>query len=252
MNREELINLVENTFGNYAIKTVSKTDVGKGAYLPDKGQREIMTELGIVPIHDNHIQIKELFTNNILTVSYYPSERVGSGRGAEIRMGLTDLMSYISRNDEILFTNDSNNVFIYNLSNLSNLDSDNNVNEENIYSQVDVKLLRERATNINIMPSQVEQIVRVYPRNNVLRTYVKERSNYSCEMPGCDYIGFNKNDGKKYIEIHHVTPLSEGGEDSINNTVALCPNCHRKIHYSENKEEIKLSLYSYLDTVISS
>ena len=65
-------------------------------------------------------------------------------------------------------------------------------------------------------------------------------------MPDCDYIGFNKDNGKKYIEIHHVNPLSEGGEDSINNTVALCPNCHRKIHYSKNKEEIKQLLQNFL------
>jgi 5-methylcytosine-specific restriction protein A len=30
--------------------------------------------------------------------------------------------------------------------------------------------------------------------------------------------------------MHHVTPLSGGGEDTTGNTVALCPNCHRKMH----------------------
>ena len=32
--------------------------------------------------------------------------------------------------------------------------------------------------------------------------------------------------------------LSEGGEDSIENTVALCPNCHRKMHVVNLQEDI--------------
>jgi 5-methylcytosine-specific restriction endonuclease McrA len=245
MTKKELINLVENIFDTYGIKIVSTTDVNKSAYVPNMLQKQIFESFGINPLNRRQdIEIKELFTNRILTISYYATLRVGANRSPEPRMGLTDLISYLSVGDEILFTKDNNNIFIYNLSGL-----DDNVSEENLYSQIDVELLRERATNINTTPSQVEQTVRVYPRNNILRTYVKERSNYSCEMPDCDYIGFNKNDSKKYIEIHHVDPLSEGGEDSISNTVALCPNCHRKIHYAENKEELKQTLQSYLTTL---
>ena len=82
-----------------------------------------------------------------------------------------------------------------------------------------------------------------------LKTYVKERSNYSCEMPSCDYIGFNKTDGKQYIEVHHVIPLSEGGEDSMHNTVALCPNCHRALHYASNREGMRQMLLDHLRDV---
>ena len=31
--------------------------------------------------------------------------------------------------------------------------------------------------------------------------------------------------------------LSKGGEDSEHNTVALCPNCHRKMHILNNKSD---------------
>lgn len=31
------------------------------------------------------------------------------------------------------------------------------------------------------------------------------------------------------METHHVVWLSQGA-DSVDNTVALCPNCHRKMH----------------------
>lgn len=34
-----------------------------------------------------------------------------------------------------------------------------------------------------------------------------------------------------YLEVHHRVPLSCGGEDTVENAIALCPNCHRKAHY---------------------
>jgi len=40
-----------------------------------------------------------------------------------------------------------------------------------------------------------------------------------------------KKNGRPYLEVHHVVPLSKGGEDTISNAVALCPNCHRKAHF---------------------
>jgi 5-methylcytosine-specific restriction protein A len=40
-----------------------------------------------------------------------------------------------------------------------------------------------------------------------------------------------KTDGRPYLEVHHVVPLSKGGHDSVSNVVALCPNCHRKAHF---------------------
>jgi len=31
--------------------------------------------------------------------------------------------------------------------------------------------------------------------------------------------------------FHHITPVSEGGDNSIDNVEALCPNCHSEIHH---------------------
>lgn len=37
--------------------------------------------------------------------------------------------------------------------------------------------------------------------------------------------------GTPYLEVHHKIPMAEGGKDSLENTIALCPNCHRKAHF---------------------
>ena len=34
-----------------------------------------------------------------------------------------------------------------------------------------------------------------------------------------------------FLEVHHVKSLSDGGEDTLDNVIALCPNCHREKHY---------------------
>ncbi len=36
-----------------------------------------------------------------------------------------------------------------------------------------------------------------------------------------------------YLEVHHIKSLREEGEDTLANTIALCPNCHKEIHLGE-------------------
>ncbi|MDU6483465.1 MAG: HNH endonuclease [Paeniclostridium sordellii] len=33
--------------------------------------------------------------------------------------------------------------------------------------------------------------------------------------------------------------LSKGGDDTIENTAALCPNCHRKMHIINDEEDVE-------------
>ena len=64
-----------------------------------------------------------------------------------------------------------------------------------------------------------------------------------------DPAPFRTKRGVPYLEVHHVRPLSEGGPDTVDNAVALCPNCHRKAHFSEDSSEIRSRL---LDIVTQS
>ncbi|MFV3370974.1 HNH endonuclease [Pseudomonas sp. NY15435] len=38
-------------------------------------------------------------------------------------------------------------------------------------------------------------------------------------------------DGKPYPEVRHVVRLADGGEDTVENAIAICPNCHRLRHF---------------------
>lgn len=41
----------------------------------------------------------------------------------------------------------------------------------------------------------------------------------------CSLCGFDK-----VTEEHHIIPLSKGGNDTKENKIVLCPNCHRLVH----------------------
>lgn len=38
--------------------------------------------------------------------------------------------------------------------------------------------------------------------------------------------------GHPFLEVHHIHMLKDGGADTPDNVIALCPNCHRKRHYA--------------------
>ncbi|MCF5216690.1 HNH endonuclease, partial [Pseudomonas syringae] len=40
-----------------------------------------------------------------------------------------------------------------------------------------------------------------------------------------------KKDQSPYLEVHHRKRLADGGEDTVANAIAVCPNCHRKAHH---------------------
>ena len=75
------------------------------------------------------------------------------------------------------------------------------------------------------------------------------RANYTCELvsDSDSHNSFIADCTKKnYVEAHHLIPMKEQENynyslDNALNIVALCPNCHRMIHYSEQsvrKEKI--------------
>ncbi len=86
-----------------------------------------------------------------------------------------------------------------------------------------------RATTSSKQPGKRLAQSSVYERNPYVVTAALRRANGRCQL--CEQEApFKKPDGEPYLEVHHIIWLSKGGEDTLENTVALCPNCHRKMH----------------------
>ncbi len=71
-----------------------------------------------------------------------------------------------------------------------------------------------------------------YYRSQALKFYVVARSKGICEA--CDSNAPFQTKSGPFLECHHVHRLADGGPDHPQNVVALCPNCHRRAHYSRD------------------
>ena len=90
--------------------------------------------------------------------------------------------------------------------------------------------------------SGTREIISKQPdRNPYVAEYVKRRANGICELCSKPAPFLNKHK-KPYLEEHHIVWLSKGGSDTVDNTVALCPNCHRRMHVLDHAEDRKLLL----------
>lgn len=83
-----------------------------------------------------------------------------------------------------------------------------------------------------------EVIVTQRKRDPYITEYARLCADGICQL--CDNPApFKRPNGEPYLESHHIIWLSDGGEDTVENTVALCPNCHRKMHVVSLEEDVK-------------
>jgi 5-methylcytosine-specific restriction endonuclease McrA len=82
----------------------------------------------------------------------------------------------------------------------------------------------------NAVPSRVEVRMMRFERDPRVVAAARRRADGRCESCGCT-APFLDDEGQPFLEVHHVVPLAEGGPDTLANAVALCPNCHRFLHY---------------------
>ncbi len=101
----------------------------------------------------------------------------------------------------------------------------------------------------SIHPKQSNITTTVYLRDPFVKAWVLSNAVGKCEA--CQLPApFHRTDGTPYLEVHHLIPLSEGGSDTISNALAVCPNCHRKLHFSLDKESLKLEIESKIPRLI--
>src|SRR5690554_1122888 len=119
--------------------------------------------------------------------------------------------------------------------------------------EVEKDLTQEEIKNLGIIDS-TDELGRLTSEQVVisLKRLAKSQSNYICEcdeLEGCKYFT-SKDNNKNFLEIHHLIPreFANDFDDTIevlSNYVALCPNCHRKIHHALDREREHL-LRSFL------
>ena len=91
-------------------------------------------------------------------------------------------------------------------------------------------------------PNKREYLIETYARNKGWVKQAKERLGLYCLYQKCSN-SFIKENGEPYIEVHHIIPLCNDGEDGVWNLSVLCAHHHRMAHFSDVQTRISIEKF---------
>lgn len=111
-------------------------------------------------------------------------------------------------------------------------------NQERKNRKLSDEELEKRARQARKKGASRTTTVNTFERDSYVIEYAKRWAQGVCQL--CEKNApFKNKKGDPYLHTHHIDWLSRDGDDSIENTVALCPNCHDKMHVVDNRDDIK-------------
>lgn len=236
-------------FDDFSTKVVSRTDKVKGAYVVNAAQKSVMLAAGILPTNGPSDRILHFgvlgSTDGRISVSYYNSLREGAGRIPETRMGREivawveqgDLLTIGRIGDQLFFSKEKRNAAEPMADDLG----------RQLAKSVDPQKILAKAKQRTGPPQKRTRTISDFVRDPYIVAAALSRASNCCEMPKCASQLFDRDDNRPYLEVHHILPLSEGGDDTLENAAALCPSCHRELHHGK----LRLQKRGILRTEIS-
>ena len=247
------INLWAEVNKNIFNKLTFKTEWFEAKNLKIEIEKNIIDQSYII-LFNTHENIKSFYTTIInkgefLQPSFFDHVNKNSDSGGYFKDAK-------SKNDKIDYS------FLYTVKKkLSDKDEDDEVREKLFDSHLNQKI-REAMSDIAIESSYQQDInnidssqkikegplevknrkgsslsdLYIPRRDRSISAYALKKANYLCQINE-NHKTFIQNNERNYVEGHHVIPMSaqdqfEYSIDVPENIVALCPNCHRKVHLS--------------------
>ncbi|RZT05351.1 5-methylcytosine-specific restriction enzyme A [Duganella sp. CF402] len=122
--------------------------------------------------------------------------------------------------------------------------------EESVHTAISMTLADARRMALaaaagGAMPAKDSAARTLYVRSKAVRDYVLMRAAGHCES--CDQPApFIRKNGTPYLEPHHTTRVSDGGPDHPRFVGAVCPACHRELHFGVGGEAKNAALQERL------
>lgn len=154
-----------------------------------------------------------------------------------------DEMTYINYETQLAPDNTQNlrQVIIFHLKRTDHIDFELEEHELRSNSVQELRrLAKGRASNDSI--EKISTYI-LRKRAAAIKLYALKRAQGICEACGQE-APFVKQDGNLFLEVHHLKQLSDGGIDDPENVAAICPNCHRRVHYGIDGREYNSFLLS--------
>lgn len=158
------------------------------------------------------------------------------------------IFSYFSHKEEQRIDKEGNqrSAIVFGLLpvSLSPQDSDNTGTSSNIEALRAAAIAVVDPDRTNLTPA----IRNVYFRSEAVRRYALCRAAGKCEACG-SLAPFCDLSGTPFLEVHHIDRLADSGPDKIDRVAAICPNCHRRCHYSVDRIEFNSILRRKIATL---
>lgn len=91
--------------------------------------------------------------------------------------------------------------------------------------------------------------ITVRERDSKVKAWVLNASKGVCES--CNVKAPFVTDNKlPFLEVHHLKRLCDDGTDTVTNAVAICPNCHRELHYGIDRGKKLDKIYNEVKRLI--
>jgi len=90
---------------------------------------------------------------------------------------------------------------------------------------------RKRLAKADRKPLSHKVTIIQYDRNPDVVEEILFIASGKCQKCNANAPFKRKKNGLPYLEVHHKVRLADGGDDTVKNAIALCPNCHRQAHY---------------------
>lgn len=217
--KEELTELANEVFKIYINKYNKNENLQYSIIQPSKNKKKIHTIASKIPMSNG-------------TAENY-SERLfnlwNRLNNFDIHNGLEDCPKLLEEVGKEIF--DKKYFLKENILNLITVEK--TLEEEIKKSKKDTKENRQnRLNNRDKKPPKIEVVSTQYKRNADVIIEVLERANGICEKCKNPAPFIRKKDKTPYLEVHHIIRLADSGDDTIENAIAVCPNCHRELHYA--------------------
>ena len=96
-------------------------------------------------------------------------------------------------------------------------------------------------------PKSIDASHVTHVRDPKVAAWVLRRARGACELCG----GVRPpphGDDRTYFDVHHLLRLCDGGADVTLNATAVCPNCHRRLHFGEDANQLAAELLERVRT----
>lgn len=240
----------KSCFDKVGIKKVTKTDKNKAAYVLNKEQLAAVEASGATPSMKRPADPFKitlfLESDKAVLASFYHAEREGADRAPEPRIGREFITHWLNQGDWVVLGNIGKQLFAAKIS--GQLESELQIAEE-VAKRADTdtrNALIAKAKQAAGKPAKKLVSRNDFARNPVVVMGAIARAGGICEMPGCRIELFQRDDHSNYLEVHHITPLAESGDDTLLNAAALCPKCHRELHFGNKRHMLRAALAAHI------